>query len=105
MLDDNNTCDKNLHIAKTNFSSIKHLILYSYVNLKDCFPLLSYVPNVRRLSIKCLISSSNYIETCSINLSNLTHISIQFEEFIWILFKNLRVLHLSTNMDDKYFKG
>ncbi|CAF3980194.1 unnamed protein product, partial [Adineta steineri] len=45
--------DGRLHIAYNNFSPIEHLIIDYNIHFNELFHILSYVPHLRRLSIKC----------------------------------------------------
>ncbi|CAF1416690.1 unnamed protein product [Adineta ricciae] len=92
-------------------SPIEHLVIDSCIYLQELARLLSHVPHLRRLSIKCVISTfSFYRETLRLTLHDLTHVSLklkyinfdEFEPFFKLFFTNLRVLHLSTHMDRQF---
>ncbi|UJR17676.1 hypothetical protein I4U23_004573 [Adineta vaga] len=103
-----------LTITNEYSSPIEHLIIDSNINLEEFLLLLAYVPRLRRLSIKCLISTSKlYSEISSIILNHLTHVSIKlkyirfdvFEPLMKILFQNLQFLCISTYMDNEYINA
>ncbi|CAF3438357.1 unnamed protein product [Rotaria sp. Silwood2] len=103
-----------LPIAVDNFSSIEYLVIKNRVSLNELIVLLSYVPQLRRLSINCQYYFYNeQNENFSIVLDHLTHISIKLQDitfdhvepFIMRFFKHLQVLHISTNNDNEYLNA
>jgi hypothetical protein len=104
-----------LPIAFENFSSIEHLIINDAIDLDNFVPLLSYVPQLRHLSIKCLFwcYDRTPLEMPSLALNNLRHVSIklkritfaQFEPYIRNLFHYLQILRISTSDDNEYLNA
>jgi hypothetical protein len=103
-----------LPIATNVTSSIEHLVINNHFNLRDLNVLLSYVPELRRLTCNCL-NGFNYTQsqTLSIVLNKLTHVSLtmknvtfdQFESVMRNLFNQLQVLHISTDNDRVYLNA
>ncbi len=90
-------------VATNEYSPIEYLVIKHQLQFHEVNDLLSYVPQLRRLSLNC-ISDSSYTKTVSssIVLNHLTHLSLDiygflFEQFECIM-KNLfhlgQVLHI-----------
>ena len=103
-----------LPIAQNNFSHIEHLVIKNLIYLNELVPLLSYVPELRRLSINCLHRNDKQPpEMFTAILDHLTHVLInvenvefhQFEPFITNLSRHLEVLRITTNNDDEYLNA
>jgi hypothetical protein len=104
-----------LPIAVENFSSIEHLVINDAIYLDDFVPLLSYVPHLRYLSIKCLFWCYDrpLIKVPLLVLNNLRYVSIKlkhttfdrFEPYIRNLFHYLQVLRISISNDDEYLNA
>jgi hypothetical protein len=97
-----------LPISINEYSSIEHLIITHSVYLHELDSLLSYVPQLRRLSFHSLLESrSERTKTSPPLLNHLTHISFQinsikfdqFEQLVIDLFPNIQVLHLLLTND------
>jgi len=96
----------------TNLSSpIEHLIINGKFYLTTIDALLSYVPQLRRLSIKYIYGYYNpETRVLSTVLNNLTHVSLtldrlafaRFEPFVKQYFGQVKVLHISSNDDHTY---
>jgi hypothetical protein len=103
-----------IRIATYESSPIEHLIIYNDANLDELGPVLSYVPQLRRLSwhkLSGLGDKQAGVER--IPLKHLTHVSLelqhtnfdQFEPMIINLFYQLEVLHISTSFDREYLNS
>ena len=95
-----------LPMSANKYSPIEHLIITNSVYLRELDRLLSYVPQLRRLSIHSL--SSDWYKSTEISLpipECLTHLSIkglnlnfdQFEKMIINLFRTIRVLYFTVD--------
>jgi hypothetical protein len=100
-----------LPVATDEFSPIEHLVIENNFDSNELNILLSYVPQLRRLSVQCLGGPpSRQTELCSIKLNHLTHVSLrkilinfnQLELMIKDLFYQVQVLHISTTSDRTY---
>jgi hypothetical protein len=98
-----------LPICENEYSSIENLILDS-VTFDEFDRLLSYVPQLHKLSIQCLDGVyCKRIELLTIKFNYLTHISFdfhhiyfnQFEILVKNFFSHIQVLHLSTGHDNR----
>ncbi|CAF1090391.1 unnamed protein product [Adineta steineri] len=97
-----------LPIETKEFSSIKHLVIENPLHIDELNALLSYVPQLCRLSIHQLNRSCKIPkEPYSTILKHLTHISLfignmTFDDFeLWIetISNQLKVLHISIKFD------
>ncbi|CAF1586584.1 unnamed protein product, partial [Adineta steineri] len=71
-------CPKSLLAATNEFSAIEYLIINNGISIDPLIIILSYVPQLRRLSIHYLTESKyNRIKKDSINLNYLTNVSIR----------------------------
>jgi hypothetical protein len=101
-----------LSIAMMNeYSSIEHLVINNGCHLHELISLLSYVPQLRRLSLHDLYGI--LIESYPIRLNSLTHISIHktnmtFDEFEFLIrnyFQQIQVLHFLRNFDENFLNA
>ncbi|CAF3154433.1 unnamed protein product [Rotaria sp. Silwood2] len=102
---------ESLTIATDEISPIEHLVITNTIYLDELLTLLSYVPQLRRLSIHCLDGSrKKQTISWSTKLNNLTNISLniknitsdQLESMFRSIFHHLQVLHISTSYDEAY---
>ncbi|CAF0781370.1 unnamed protein product [Adineta steineri] len=93
-----------LCVATNEFSSIEYLIINNEISIDQLTIILSYVPQLRRLSISYLTKSKhNRIDKDSINLNHLTNVSIrllcvpfdQFEILMINHFRQIQVLSIA----------
>ncbi|CAF1189608.1 unnamed protein product [Adineta steineri] len=100
-----------LPFATNKYSSIEHLVIKNDIQLDTLYVILSYVPQIRRLSISFLDKPEKRQNmTFSITLNNLTYISLKlrsfdFHEFKLLakdLFHNLQVLRLCASNEITY---
>ena len=98
----------------TIVSPIEHLVLDNDFSLDQLDAVLSYVPNLRRLFIRCLNRPSGFsVDLFSNRPNHLTHahfdtINIPFERWESMCkgsFPQLEVLRLSINDDREYFNA
>jgi hypothetical protein len=92
-------------------SPIINLIINGYLFMSEINTLLSYVPQLRRLSCDNLSESINYpMSIKTIALNNLTHVSVKLKR-IWFnelevlikkCFYHIQVFHISTDYDSTY---
>ncbi|CAF3577991.1 unnamed protein product [Rotaria sp. Silwood1] len=103
-----------LPMATDTISPIEHLVITNTIYFYELLTLLSYVPQLRRLSIHCLDGSRkkqtiswstilNYLTHISLNIKNIT--SDQLESMFKNLFHQLQVLHISTSYDETYLNA
>ncbi|CAF1563307.1 unnamed protein product, partial [Adineta steineri] len=94
-----------LCVATNEFSSIEYLIINNEILIDQLIVILSYVPQLRRLSIHYLTKSKhNRIEKDAVNLNHLTNVSIkllcapfdQFEILMNNCFRQIQVLSIAT---------
>ncbi|CAF3969201.1 unnamed protein product [Adineta steineri] len=100
-----------LSFATNKYSSIEHLVIKNNIELDTLYIILSYVPQIRRLSISEL-QKPEYKQniTFPITLNNLTYISLElnhfdFDDFELLakdLFHNLQVLRLYASLRIEY---
>ncbi|CAF4240205.1 unnamed protein product [Rotaria sp. Silwood2] len=92
-------------ISTNTSSSIEHLIIICKNFLFDLYDILSYVPQLRRLSIGCIhLPLPRRITDCSFALNNLTSVSLtleqvefdDLEQFIQSYFRKVQTLCIST---------
>ncbi len=90
-------------VATNEYSPIEYLVIEHKLRLHEVNALLSYVPQLRRLSLDCESSSSDtQTISSSIVLNHLTHLSLdirgflfdQFESIMKNLFHLVQVLHI-----------
>jgi hypothetical protein len=100
-----------LSIGDDEYSPIEHLVIDDTVYFDTLDHLLSYVPQLRKLSIQCLHGYlSTRTELSAIKLNHLTHLSLdfhsiffdQFEKLIKEFFIHVQVLHISTGHNIEY---
>ncbi|CAF1483290.1 unnamed protein product [Rotaria sordida] len=100
-----------LPFATNKYSPIEHLVINNNLHLDTLYVILSYVPQLRRLSIPVLFEAVNKQRiTFPIALNYLTYISLQlgfitfddFELLIKNIFYKLQILRLSTSHDITY---
>ncbi len=108
------TRDTPLPVCTGRYSSVENLIITDDVYLDELDNLLSYVPQLRRLSFHLLFGSKNgRTELSSRLLNHLTHISfkighIKFDQFAQMfvnIFPTVEVLRLTVqgyNADSAY---
>jgi hypothetical protein len=99
--------DESSLVSTNEYSTIEHLIITHGIYLDQLDSLLSYIPQVRRLSVHL---RQNFLEKrtrlFSFVLNHLTHISFkldsikfdQFEQVVIDLFSTIQVLHLSSSI-------
>ncbi|CAF2116346.1 unnamed protein product [Rotaria magnacalcarata] len=96
-----------------SYSPIEHLIIDNDLDLSQIYSLLSYVPQLRRLSLqRPSVSWKQRANTSPPTLKHLTHVSLnldrisfdRFEEIVKNLFSTIQVLYTSIeyNTDDAY---
>ncbi|CAF3532321.1 unnamed protein product [Rotaria sp. Silwood1] len=100
-----------LPMATNLTSPIEHLVITHQFYLNNLNALLSYIPQVRRLTFHYLDGTrSNQLETFSCSSKNLIHVSIhmkdisldKFELMSKYLFNQLQILHVTTKYDRTY---
>jgi hypothetical protein len=93
-----------LPVAKSEYSSIEHLVIDNVINITEMNSLLSYVPHIRRLDVHSLQSDmQTAVRVSSPELKHITHVSLKFdcetlhevEEVIVTLFSRVEVLRIS----------
>ncbi|CAF3311828.1 unnamed protein product [Rotaria sp. Silwood2] len=92
-----------LTMATNEYSSIEHLVIERGIRLEVLHRLLSYVPQLCRLSCQSLIGYDNLSTEINISMKNLTHASLdlchvrfnQLECLIMNYFHKIQVLHIS----------
>ncbi|CAF4707771.1 unnamed protein product [Rotaria sp. Silwood1] len=103
-----------LSIAINKYSSIEHLVINNGCYLHELISLLSYVPQLRRLSLRDLYGTFiKQTELHSIVFNYLTHISINktnmtFDEFELLIrnhFPQIQSLYFSRNFDDEFLNA
>jgi hypothetical protein len=79
-----------LPIAINEYSSIEHLAIMTPVRIDECYRLLSYVPQLRRLFLHTLNGYDiERLEISPIVLNYLTHVFLNFLEFNFDEFESL----------------
>ncbi|CAF0997453.1 unnamed protein product [Adineta steineri] len=100
-----------LPVATNRYSLIEHLVIKNYIELDTLYVILSYVPQIRHLSIPFLLRSVKRQNiTFSITLNNLSYICLKlaqldfhdFELLAKDLFHNLQVLRLYVSAGITY---
>jgi hypothetical protein len=100
--------------ADEEFSPIEHLIINTQFSIDAFDHLLSYVPQLRRLTINSVIKSRNWNRNlCSVILKHLEYVSLQFDsirftEFEILIkqfFNNIQVLRISSALDQAYLEA
>ncbi|CAF1375082.1 unnamed protein product [Rotaria sp. Silwood1] len=100
-----------LPITTTEFSPIEYLIITNILRVNELNGLLSYVPQLHRLSIHLSNQlSEKYQEQYSIHLKRLKHVDLNisnmnfndFELIIKNLFNQIEVLYISSKYDLTY---
>ncbi|CAF1260232.1 unnamed protein product [Rotaria sordida] len=100
--------------TKKASNSIEHLVINGACHYVIIDALLSYVPQLRRLSINYLYGYYKHgINEFSTILNNLTHVSLtlkdllfdQFEPFIEQYLSRVKVLYISSNYDTAYLNA
>ncbi|CAF0910230.1 unnamed protein product [Rotaria sordida] len=100
---------RSLPVATNEYSPIECLVIKHRLQLHEVNALLSYVPQLRRLSLHCEPRSSDTrIVSPSIYLNHLTHISLniqycpfnQLESIMESLFHQVQILYISVWSDD-----
>jgi hypothetical protein len=93
-----------LPMATNEYSPIEHLNIRSKLTMCDLNALLSYVPQLHRLSLgRLCLHEHEQIVSCSINLNDLTHATLsmefvtfdEFEKFFKNLFCHLEALYIT----------
>ena len=94
-----------LSFATTSFSPIEHLVIDNDVSLNQIGTLLSYVPQLRRLSLSRLMSyGMNRISASKNTLDQLINVSVgvygislnDFEALVRNYFRQVQILHFTT---------
>ncbi|CAF1074519.1 unnamed protein product, partial [Rotaria sordida] len=106
-----NSQSNSLSMATTEFSPIEYFII-NQLYIDELYAFLSYIPQIRRLSIRNLYKSpkKSIREFYPIVLNHLTHVSLNmidvtFDEFQFIiknLFNQIEILYISTKDDRAY---
>ncbi|CAF1150383.1 unnamed protein product [Adineta steineri] len=100
-----------LPFATDKYSSIEHFVIKNHIHLVTLYRILSYVPQIRHLSISLLIAPyRRHNMTFSITLNNLTYISLKLRSFDFHdfellakdLFHNLQVLRFCASDEITY---
>ncbi|CAF4295494.1 unnamed protein product [Rotaria sp. Silwood2] len=103
-----------LSIAINKYSSIEHLVINNGCYLHELISLLSYVPQLRRISLYDLYGTFiEQTESHSIVFNYLTHISINktnitFDELELLIrnhFPQIQSLYFSKNFDDEFLNA
>jgi hypothetical protein len=103
-----------LTMATGEVSPIKHLVVTKTVHLNELPALLSYVPQLRRLSLHSLdVSHNKKTNSPSMMLNYLTHVSLdmksvtfdQLESIIIKLSPQLKMLNISTQYNEAYLNA
>ncbi len=103
--------DEPLPVSTNEYSSIEHLIITNYVQVRELDSLLSYVPHLRRLSFHSLLNfGSKGTKIFPRLLTHLTHISLeihslnfdQLEQLFINMFRTVEVLRFTV---DNYVDG
>jgi hypothetical protein len=93
-----------LPVAKSEYSSIEHLVIDNVISITEMKSLLSYVPHIRRFHVHSLPNIMHgELPVSSPELKHLTHVSLKFinerldevEELIVTLFSRVEVLRIS----------
>jgi hypothetical protein len=96
---------------KCQASPIEHLVMNCRFPINSFSSLLCCLPELRRLSIDCLIESNpTDIKFCPILLKHLKYLSLNldtigfngFELLVKHYFRSIEVLHLTTKHDQSY---
>jgi len=102
---------ESLHIANNQYSPITHFVIDSNCHMNSLNALLSYLPQLRRLSFNNLSELSNQqINIQPLVLNKLTHLFFKIQNtsfdlielFITNLSHQIQVFHFSTNYDITY---
>jgi len=102
---------ESLPVETNEFSPITHLVIEDIISVNELYALLSYVPQIHRLSINQLTTSKYVQEDVSPIVSKqLTRVSLDlgnvtFDNFVPLiknLFHEVQVLHISTPADRTY---
>jgi len=97
-------CPKSFLVATNQFSTIEHLVINNKISIDQLEILLSYVPQLHRLSIGNLIESKlHQTKTSSISLNYLTNVSLNlhhvnfndFEIIVKNYFRQVQVLKIA----------
>ncbi|CAF3747870.1 unnamed protein product [Rotaria sordida] len=106
-----NSQSNSLSMATTEFSPIEYFII-NQLYVDELYAFLSYLPQIRRLSIRNLYKSpkKSIREFYPIVLNHLIHVSlnmidVNFDEFQFIiknLFNQIEILYISTKDDRAY---
>ncbi|CAF4112902.1 unnamed protein product, partial [Adineta steineri] len=98
-------CPKSLLVATNEFSTIEYLIIDNEISIDQLTIILSYVPQLRHLSIGNLTESKHdQIEKDAVNLNHLKSASLklicvpfnQFETLMINYFRQIQVLSIAT---------
>ncbi|CAF1348738.1 unnamed protein product [Rotaria sp. Silwood1] len=100
-----------LPMASNQHSSIEYLVINNIININRLINLLSYVPQLRRLTIHSL-EESYHKQICPIMLNHLTHVSLtlkninfhEFRQFIIDFCSTINVLRITIKhfIDSSY---
>ena len=97
--------------ATNESSPIEHFVIENGAKIDELYSVLSYLPQLRRLSWHKLSGSDNQQSTLErMEMKHLTHLNLelrvtdfdQFEAMIVHLFPRVEVLHLSTSFSHEY---
>ena len=95
------------------YSSIEQLVIKNEIDTEDLVTLLSYVPQLRRLSFDYSKRINNSVLNRPITLNYLTHLFLKinnisfndFELLIKSLFRTIQVLHISAGVGEEYLNA
>jgi hypothetical protein len=105
---ENRRNDNPLLMANNEHSSIEHLVINNGIHLRQLNSLLTYVPQLRRLSFQSVdVYGNNLTKIYPVVLNKLTHVSLrsnsikfdQIEQLFINLFSSIEVLHISTGIE------
>src|SRR5690349_9495754 len=95
-------------------SPIEHLVIIGSCYLHELHAFLSYVPQLRRLSVECIYAVYNQkMENYSFSSNSLTSVSLKldyvkfknFEQFVKNHFGQVKVFYISTTRDMTYLEA
>ncbi|CAF1430766.1 unnamed protein product [Adineta ricciae] len=104
---------EDLPMATGDFSRIEQLVIKHNISFNEMQRLLSYVPQLRRLSLHNLSASGTKEWERPVSLINLTHLYAQlscvkfhdFELLIKALFRSIKVLYVSYVNNNEYLNA
>ncbi|CAF0851843.1 unnamed protein product [Adineta steineri] len=102
-----------LPFATNEYSPIEYLVIKHKVYLQNIDRLLSYIPQIRRLSLDNFVANNEYELNHPIMLNHLTHLFLKldglsfnnFKLLIKTFFSTIEVLHLSVYGKEEYINA